>query len=73
MPTYDRGLPDDVTVAERLTERLSSALLRAGQWKPFRIAVMGFLTSRAAIPLIQIRLWLKSANTPAAASARTKG
>lgn len=59
VPTYDRGLPDDVTVAERLTERLSSALLRAGQWKPFRIAVMGFLTSRAAIPLIQIRLWLK--------------
>lgn len=59
VPAYDRGLPEDVTLKERLTERLSSALLRAGKWKPFRVAVMGFLTSRYAIPLIKIRLWLK--------------
>ncbi len=59
VPDYDRGLPDDVTFKERLTERLSSALLGAGKWKPFRMAAMGFLTSRYAIPLIKIRLYLK--------------
>ncbi|HMO50391.1 MAG TPA: Coenzyme F420 hydrogenase/dehydrogenase, beta subunit C-terminal domain [Kiritimatiellia bacterium] len=59
VPVYDRGLPDDVTGKERLTERLSSALLYMGKWTPLRMAVMGFLTSRYAIPLIKIRLWLK--------------
>lgn len=59
VPAYDRGLPDDVTSKERLTERLSSALLRMGKWKPFRMGVMGFLTSRYAIPLIKIRIYLK--------------
>lgn len=59
VPTYDRPAPADVIRRERWTERLSSALLRAGRWKPFRMAVMGFLTSAAAIPLIKIRLALK--------------
>jgi coenzyme F420 hydrogenase subunit beta len=59
VPAYDRAPPADATLKERLTERLSSALLRAGKWKPFRMAVMGFLTSRCAIPLIRIRLYLK--------------
>ncbi|NCC92592.1 MAG: 4Fe-4S dicluster domain-containing protein [Opitutae bacterium] len=59
VPLYDRGPPDDATRRERLTERLSSALLRAGKWRPFRMAAMGFLTSCWAIPLIRLRLWLK--------------
>lgn len=59
VPTYDRSPPADATLKERWTERISSALLRAGKWKPFRMAVMGFLTSRCAIPLIRIRLYLK--------------
>ncbi|HAL91923.1 MAG TPA: hypothetical protein DCM68_02725 [Verrucomicrobia bacterium] len=59
VPGYDRGLPEDATFKERLAERLSSALLRAGKWKPFRMAAMGFLTSRYAIPLVKIRLYLK--------------
>jgi len=59
VPLVDRGLPDDVTRKERLTEWLASSMLRAGKWKPFRMAVMGFLTSKFAIPLIKIRLWAK--------------
>jgi coenzyme F420 hydrogenase subunit beta len=59
VPTYDRGAPEDATLKERLTERLSSALLRAGKWRPLRMAVMGFLTSYWAIPLVKIRLLLK--------------
>ncbi len=59
VPEYDRTAPDDVTLKERITERCSSMLLRAGKWKPFRMAVMGFLTSRYAIPLIKLRLYLK--------------
>ena len=59
VPVYDRHMPDDVTRKERITERLSSAMLRAGKFKPFRIIVMGFLTSKLAIPLIKVRLYLK--------------
>lgn len=59
VPQYDRGLPDDVTRKERITEFLASSMLRAGKWKPLRMAVMGFLTSKYAIPLIKFRLWRK--------------
>ena len=59
VPVYDRGPPPDATWRERMTERLASATLRAGTWRPFRMALMGFLTSRYAIPLIKIRLYLK--------------
>lgn len=59
VPAYDRGAPDDATFKERMMERMSSALLRAGKWRPFRIAVMGLLTSVWAVPLITVRLWLK--------------
>ncbi len=59
VPQYDRNVPDDVTSKERIMERLSSAMLRAGKVKAFRILVMGFLTSKCAIPLIKVRLYLK--------------
>jgi len=59
VPEVDRTLPPDVTRKERITEFLGSSLLRAGKCKPFRMAVMGFLTSKYAIPLIKIRLYLK--------------
>ncbi len=59
VPVYDRELPDDVTTKERVTEWLSSSMLRAGKFKPFRIVIMGFLTSVLAVPLIKIRLYLK--------------
>lgn len=72
VPIYDRGVPDDVTLKERLTERLSSALLRAGKCKPFRMAVMGFLTSKYAIPLIKLRIYLKKRKYTKRSRARTK-
>lgn len=59
VPEYDRAVAADVTWQECMTERLTSAMLRAGKWRPLRMAVMGFLTSRYAIPLIKIRLYLK--------------
>ena len=59
VPEYDRTAPADATPMERFSERMASAALRAGRWKPFRMAVMGFLTSRWAIPIIRIRLFLK--------------
>lgn len=59
VPEYDRTAPADATRMERFNERMASAALRAGRWKPFRMAVMGFLTSRWAIPIIRIRLFLK--------------
>ncbi|MDF3128397.1 Coenzyme F420 hydrogenase/dehydrogenase, beta subunit C-terminal domain [Kiritimatiellaeota bacterium B1221] len=59
VPEYDRTVPDDVTRKERVTEFLGSSMLRAGRCKPFRMAVMGFLTSKYAIPLIKFRLWRK--------------
>lgn len=59
VPQYDRGVPNDVTTQERITEFLGSSMLRAGKFKPFRMAVMGYLTSKYAIPLIKFRLWRK--------------
>ncbi len=59
VPEYDRTFSADVTWQERIIERLSSAMLYAGKWRPFRMAIMGFLTSKYAIPLINFRLYLK--------------
>ncbi len=72
VPDYDRKMPDDVTTKERITERLSSAMLRAGKFKPFRIVFMGFLTSKLAIPLIQIRLYLKKRKYQKRSAAKKK-
>lgn len=59
VPEYDRNMPDDVTVKERIYEYLGSTILRMGKWKPFRMLVMGFITSKLAIPLIELRIFLK--------------
>ncbi len=72
VPEYDRQMPADVTAKERITERLSSAMLSAGKWKPFRILVMGFLTSKLAIPLIKIRLFLKKRKYQKRSAAKKK-
>jgi len=72
VPDCDRLIPDDVTTKERITERLSSAMLRAGKFKPFRIVVMGFLTSKLAIPLINIRIYLKKRKYKRRSAAKNK-
>ncbi len=59
VPEYDREAPTDATFQERIVERLASAMLRAGTWRPFRMGAMWFLTSRLAIPLIDLRIYLK--------------
>lgn len=59
VPNYDRGLPEDVRFKERLTERLVTFILGMGRHYWFRYPLMKFLTSRLAIPLIKIRLYLK--------------
>lgn len=59
VPLSDRAAPSDVTRKERLVELMTSSLLRAGKWKPFRVGVMAFLTSKLAIPLIDLRVYLK--------------
>lgn len=59
VPEYDRTVPDDVTVKERIYEYLGSSLLRLGKWKPFRMLVMGFITSKFAVPVIELRIYLK--------------
>jgi coenzyme F420 hydrogenase subunit beta len=59
VPRYDRTAPDDVLWRERIMERLVSFTLRMGRFYWFRYPLVKFLTSRAAIPLIQIRLYLK--------------
>lgn len=72
VPTYDRQVPDDVTTKERITERLSSAMLRAGKFKPFRVLFMGFLTSKLAVPLINIRMYLKKRKYKKRSAAKAK-
>lgn len=76
VPEYDRSAPADATRGERIHERMASAALRAGRWKPFRMAIMGFLTSWAALPLIWIRMFLKKrkyARRRKAAAAAARG
>lgn len=59
VPRTNRGVPADVSLRERLAERLVSLALRLGRHYWFRYPVIKILTSRAAIPLIKIRLYLK--------------
>lgn len=59
IPVYDRSVPADVCRYDRVKEFMISSLLRAGRNKLFRMAVMGFLTSRFAIPLIRLRIYWK--------------
>jgi coenzyme F420 hydrogenase subunit beta len=72
VPDYDRKMPDDVTGKERITEFLSSTMLRAGKFKPFRVLFMGFLTSILAVPLIKIRLFLKKRKYQKRSAAKRK-
>jgi coenzyme F420 hydrogenase subunit beta len=59
VPAYDRTAPSDVSWRERLAERASSWLLSIGKHEVLRRWIMGFLTSKYAIPLTKIRLFLK--------------
>ncbi|OQA27531.1 MAG: coenzyme F420-reducing hydrogenase subunit beta [Verrucomicrobia bacterium ADurb.Bin345] len=58
VPEYDRPAPD-ASFRERLSERVVTALLTMGRRRGFRYPLIAFLTSRWAIPLIRLRLWLK--------------
>ncbi len=57
-PRYDRPVPP-ATRGERRIERLATGLLSLAKHKAFRYPILAFLTSRYAIPLIKIRLFLK--------------
>ena len=47
-------------------------MLRAGKFKPFRILFMGFLTSKLAVPLINIRMYLKKRKYKKRSAAKAK-
>lgn len=57
-PEYDRACPP-VTFTERVNERLVTGVLNMAESSRFRYALLKVLTSRAAIPLITLRLFLK--------------
>ncbi len=54
VPAYDRNV-DDITPAERRTERIESFLMRLGRIRAIRLPLFAFLTSRYGIPLVKIR------------------
>jgi len=58
VPSYNRTAPE-ASLKEKLTERLVTFVLRMGRHYWFRYPLIKFLTSRAAIPLIGLRLFLK--------------
>jgi coenzyme F420 hydrogenase subunit beta len=58
VPDCDRNAPIH-TRKEALMERTVTGLLWLGRYRWIRFPIMKFLTSFCAIPLIQIRLWLK--------------
>lgn len=58
VPQYDRPTPES-TRKERLTERVVSLFLWVGQHKWLRYPILKLLTSKAAVPLIVLRQWLK--------------
>lgn len=58
VPRYSVSQPSS-TLRERMTERGVSALLWLGRYRWIRYPLIRFLTSRAALPLIRVRLWLK--------------
>ncbi len=58
VPRY--GVPTPAaSVRERFTERVVSSLLWMGRHRAIRYPLIRFLTSRSALPLIRLRLWLK--------------
>jgi len=57
-PTYDRTEPK-ATWKEKLTERLASSVLWFGKRQKLRFLLVKFLTSKCAIPLIMLRIFLK--------------
>jgi coenzyme F420 hydrogenase subunit beta len=59
VPVYDRTVPPDVTVKERISELLVTSVMRAGRNRRFRMALTWFLTSRYSIPLIKLRMMIK--------------
>jgi hypothetical protein len=59
VPLYDKAAPD-ATFKERLLERCITGLLFTVKKMHVRYPLIKFLTGRTAIPLIHLRLWLKS-------------
>lgn len=59
VPDADRGVPGGVTARDRLVERAATALLTLGRRRGFRYPAIKFLTSRAALPLVRLRQFLK--------------
>lgn len=59
VPTYDRETPPH-TSKDVLKERAISLLIGLGRFPQLRYLVIKFLTSKAAIPLIKIRIALKT-------------
>ena len=58
VPEYDRQTPR-TTRKERLIERLTSLFLWLGRDKNIRYPLVKLFTSRTAVPIIHVRLWLK--------------
>ncbi len=58
VPDYDRPVPAH-TRKDILKERMASILMGIGRFPRLRFALIAFLTSRAAIPLILLRVYLK--------------
>ncbi len=58
VPDYDRPVPPH-TRGDMLKERVISALIGLGRFPRLRFRLVQFLTSRAAIPLICLRVYLK--------------
>lgn len=58
VPKYDRPT-NPSTAKERLAERLVTATLDLCRFKGLRYPILKLLTSRSAIPLIRVRLFLK--------------
>lgn len=58
VPKYDRAVPAH-TFGDVIKERLVSCLLGLGRFPRIRFRLVQFLTSRASIPLIQLRVYLK--------------
>ncbi len=58
VPRYGVATPS-ATFRERMTERVVSSLLWLGRHRVIRYPLIRFLTSKSALPLIKVRLWLK--------------
>jgi len=58
VPDYDRPVPMH-TEKDAIKERVVSGLMGIGQFPRLRFMLIAFLTSKAAIPLILLRVYLK--------------